>query len=175
MTDTVIYCVGKEHCKKLGETNNSWRGAMYLWNDLAKRYFNLPNFPHFDFKMMNRIWNTQNEHQIPKHEHIVLLSTMDKVLISISDAQHLIDAFEKYGEEHPKSSFSEQAKIIEKNLNNLPFDSYIAFNQTSVNSFYFDVEYDEDDNPIYQSLEEGWNLFEQFDEFYQKDKEKIKE
>ena len=163
MSETAIYCVGKAHCELLGKIDNSWLSAMYIWNDFSKRYMGLPKFPSFNEKKMKRLWNINKEYALPEHEHITFLTTMDKVLVPVDKAQLLIDALEKYGDEHPDSTFKEQSEIIQDNLNNLPKDTYIGFEQYDCNDFYFDVIYDDNDVPIYHNLESGWNLFSQLE------------
>lgn len=51
MSCTEIYVIGENHCEYQGECKNAWRGAMYVWNDVAKRYFGLEGFPSFDLAM----------------------------------------------------------------------------------------------------------------------------
>lgn len=167
MSSTEIYSVGENHCEMIGGCQNAWRGAMYVWNDIAKRYFGLEHFPSMwgehEQKLASRIWNAHNEHDLPEHEQVVLTSTMDRVLIKATDAHRLVDAFEQYGKEHPNSSLSEQAEIIKKALPELKDDQFIGFCQTSVADFHFAVQYDDEENEVYHDLSDGWDLFEQID------------
>lgn len=177
MSCTEIYCVGKNHCSAIGTTQNAWLGAMYVWNDIAKRYFDLEHFPSFysgGEEMAKRVWNAHKEHELPEHEQIVLSVTMDRVLVKADDLERLISAFEKYGQEHPNSSYKEQAEVIKAAVERGDVNSpnFIAFNQTSVCSFHFDIiDYDENDNPIFHDLEDGWDLFEQVDSILEHYKE----
>jgi hypothetical protein len=134
MSRTELYRLGKNpEC--IGKVNNSWRGAMYVWTDIAKRYFGLEHFPMFDEAMRMKVWNASGYHpNMPTHDRIVLASTMDNVVVYGRDMQRAIDAFEKYGAEHPNSSLSEQAKILR--ATEFGPDDAAAWNQTSVNEFW---------------------------------------
>ncbi|MGD1524647.1 hypothetical protein [Vibrio harveyi] len=164
MSYTEIYSIGERHCCQLGETKNAFRSAMYVWNHIAQKYFNLDCFPHFDEEMQRRVWNAGNEHPLTDAELIVLASTMDRVSVKVSDAPRLIEAFKAYSAEHPNSSIGEQAMIIESGLDSLKPDQLIAWCQTSVSSFHFLAEYNEDEDEYeYSDLSDAWDLFEQFD------------
>lgn len=162
MSCTEIYSVTKDSCNKLGETKNAHRGAMYVWNDISKRYFGLDMFPIFDEKMQRRVWNAGDEHKLSEFETIVLASTMDRVTVKAKDAGRLVKAFEAYAENHPNSSLGEQAKVIKDAV--LEPGDKISWCQTSVCDFQFSPQYNEDsDTYIYDDLEDSWDLFEQFD------------
>ncbi|AUG84890.1 hypothetical protein Athena1_0010 [Vibrio phage Athena1] len=162
MSYTEIYSIGDNHCCEIGETQNAWRGAMYVWNQIAQKYFGLESFPHFDEEMQRRVWNANNEHTLTNAESIVLASTMDNVTVKAGDIPRLVVAFEEYAKDNPNSSIGEQAEII-KNSDLLP-EQKIAWNQTSVCEFNFSSEYDEEnDEYTYSDLSGSWDLFEQID------------
>lgn len=162
MSSTEIYAVTPNSCQDIANIRNAWRGAMYVWNDIAKRYFGLQSFPHFDEKMAKRIWNAGNEKPLILSERIVLASTMDRVTVKSSDAKRLCDAFDEYAAAHPNSSIGEQSEVIK----NYQFGDgeKIAWCQTNVCEFQFSPEYDEEENPTYNDLSSSWDLFEQIDE-----------
>lgn len=161
MSTTELYVVGENYCNQIGETENAWRGAMYIWDDIAKRYFNLKCFP-IESDMRMRIWNAHSEHDLSEAEKIVLLSTMDRVLVSQKDLPRLIYAFREYGASHENSSLNAQADIIENT--EIESEHKVGWNQTSVNGFHFAPDYDEElDEYIYDDLSSGWDLFAQLD------------
>ncbi|UOL47404.1 hypothetical protein vBVpPvVp04M_00010 [Vibrio phage vB_Vp_PvVp04_M] len=169
MSYTEIYSIGNEHCCKIGEIKNTHRGAMFVWNQIAQKYFNLERFPFFDEEMQMRIWNAGNERDLTNAELIVLSSTMDNVTVKASDIDRLVTAFEEYAKDNPNSSMGEQAAII-KEAELLP-EYKIAWCQTSVCSFAFYPEYDEEtDEYTYSELSNSWDLFEQFDKLHSKGK-----
>ncbi|PSV00645.1 hypothetical protein [Photobacterium kishitanii] len=160
MTCTEIYSVGKNHCEKLGEVSNSWRGAMYVWNQIAKKYFNLDYFPYFDKDLQRKIWNAGDYHTLTAPELIVLASTMDNVTVKATDVPRLIEALEAYSLDNQNSSTDEQAAIIK--AAELSPDHHIAWCQSTLGPFKFDKKYDEDNNKyVYSDLSEAWDLFEQ--------------
>ena len=143
MSTTTIYRLGL-HPGEIGEVRNSWRGAMYVWDDIAKRYFGLTNFPMFDEAMRKKIWNASSHVKMPRHEVIVLMTTMDGATIQISDVTAVVESFDRYAYEHPNSSFGEQAAIMR--AAEMEAGDLIAWNQTSVSEFWgcdWDAEKDE--------------------------------
>jgi len=136
---------------------------MYVWHDVAKRYFGLDGFPHFDEGMQRRIWNAGNEKPLTQTEKIVLASTMDRATVSLNNLAPLVAAFEEYGAEHPRSSIGEQALLL-KNL--IPPESepdtgrLIAWQQTSVGAFWAS-QYDEDTEEHTTCLGDYFDVIEQ--------------
>lgn len=172
MSYTEIYTVGKDHCKKIGETRNAFRGAMYVWNHIAQQYFGLELFPSFDEELQRRIWNANNEHPLTDDEIIVLASTMDRVVVDYKDVDRLVSAFGAYAAKHPNSSFGEQAEIIKQA--DIQPGQKIAWCQTTVGEFLFAPVYEEDDETgeetecRFDDLSTAWDLFEQFDNLVKK-------
>lgn len=147
MSTTSIYRLGRDpEC--IGECRNSWRGHMYVWNDVAKRHCGLPRFPlgfgGNDNSEMSRVWNAFTDPEMPEHERIVLATTMDYATVRGRDMDAVIAAFERYGKEHPESSISEQAEIL-KAADIRPND-LVGWQGTSVSEFWgteWDSEKDE--------------------------------
>ena len=164
MSSTEIYLV-KDGAEPIliGRTRNAFRGAMYVWNDIARRYFGLESFPFFDESEMSKVWNAESTHNLSEHEKIVLNSTMDKITVKISDCEKLCDAFDAYATEHPNSSISEQSKIIRQYATeNSEADGVIAWTQTSVSEGWF-TDYEEQDDGesiTVCDLSSAYDLFE---------------
>lgn len=137
MSTTSIYCLGRN--EEIGSVKNAWRGAMYVWDDVARRYFKMDSFPLMNKEEARKVWNAWKYHQLPRHEIVVLLSTMDQALVKGSGIEELITAFRQYSLEHPNSSFAKQAEILEKS--NIKPEEFIAWQQTSVGEFW-GMEYD---------------------------------
>jgi hypothetical protein len=164
MSETIIYAVKDgENPRIVGTCRNAFRSAMYVWKDIAVRYFDLESFPHFDTGMQHRIWNAGNEKPLTQTEKIVLASTMDRATVSLNNLAPLVAAFEEYGAEHPGSSIGEQALLL-KNL--IPPESepdsgrLIAWQQTSVGEFWAS-EYDEDTEEYTACLGDYFDVVEQ--------------
>jgi hypothetical protein len=156
MSTTSIYTLGSEP-GEIGECRNSWRGAMYVWNDIAKRYCGMPGFG-FDEKLHNKVWNANRNYPMPEHEAIVLMSTMDNAIVWGRDANTVADAFEKYGREHPESSLTEQAEILR--TAELKPDDALAWQQTSVGEFWGQSWDDEKDEPVWYNPATGTKHFD---------------
>ncbi|MDP0495704.1 MAG: hypothetical protein Q7Q73_05800 [Verrucomicrobiota bacterium JB024] len=115
MSHTTIYFLSGENTVT-EDFRNAFRGAMYVWNDVAKRYCGMERFPFFDEDEQMEVWNFNSRHpgRMSRHEEIVLLSTMDHVLAEPARWQEVADAFELYGKEHPDSSIAEQSAAIRR-------------------------------------------------------------
>jgi hypothetical protein len=135
MSTTNIYRLGRDP-GEIGETRNAWRGAMYVWTDVAKRYCGMDRFPMFGSgdEASYRVWHSFKDPRMPQHEKIVLLSTLDNAAAYGRDAKVVAEAFDRYGREHPNSSLTEQAEIL-RTADLQPSD-LVAWLQTSVSEFW---------------------------------------
>lgn len=147
MSTTEIYLVQDgEQPQFIGETRNAFRSAMYVWKDIARRYFGMDSFPMFCDTKMKEVWNANADNGLSEYEIIVLNSTMDKVICEQNDIERLCSAFEKYAAEHPNCSLGEQSEIIKKFAAGNPnMSGVIAWIQTSVSDGWFS-DYAEDDD-----------------------------
>tara|TARA_Y100000034_G_C6632459_1_gene276162 strand:+ start:70 stop:609 length:540 start_codon:yes stop_codon:yes gene_type:complete len=140
MSCTELYLVTKDKNCNCEEFKNAFRGAMYVWNDIARRYAGYDHFPHFECDEQMEVWNYYTRHPgvMKPHDMIVLASTMDYAIVEAHRWKDLVEAFKQYGEEHPNSNYSDQAEAIEGLVELIGIEnlSYIAWNQTSVNSFW---------------------------------------
>jgi hypothetical protein len=161
MSKTEIYAVKEnEDLIFIGECRNAFRGAMYVWNDIAKRYFNLESFPHFDEDMQKRVWNAGNENQLTQSEEIVLASTMDRAIVKKENINLLLVALNEYGSKHENSSILEQANLIKERLSDIPDGYSIAWIQTTVCDGWF-REYDEDSDEYVCNMSGFFDVMDQ--------------
>jgi hypothetical protein len=141
MSRTELFILGGPEPGELGSTSNSWRGGMYVWNEIAKKYFGLEGFPMFDQSKQNAIWNASFP-EMTLAEHIVLMTTMDRATVKTSDCEAIAVAFEEYFNMYPSSSLYEQAQLLRSVV--VHPEAIIAWNQTSVSEFWgMRFEYDE--------------------------------
>ncbi len=161
MSHTIICAVKQgEEPILLGECRNAFRGAMYVWHDMATRYFHLEGFPHFDEKLQRRVWNAGNEFPLTNAELIVLASTMDKATVSKDGIDRLLEAFKEYGADHENSSIAEQAGLISEQRKNIPDGYCIAWIQTSVSDGWFSF-WNEDGDSMTCNMPEHFDVIEQ--------------
>lgn len=165
MSTTLIYAVRQdEEPIFIGECRNAFRGAMYVWTDIAKRYFGLECFPHFDGDMQHRVWNAGNEKPLTNAELIVLVSTMDKATVGKSGIDELLAAFREYGANHGHSSISEQAELINESQTKIPDGYSLAWIQTSVcGEGWFGV-WDEEGEKYTCNMSESFDVIQQVNE-----------
>ena len=151
MSSTVIYAFDREGnaCKEIG-IRNAWRGAMSVWDIMESRH--LPPYYMQGIKLRrvicgaaaaNEVWALADNKEIPEHERIVMLTTMDKCLVKKENLPKVIEAFRKFD---GITSLPEQADILEKLLAD---DNCIAvgWNQTSVSSSFW-FKYNEETGKI---------------------------
>lgn len=148
MSSTEIYVINSDSSKWIGSTRNAWRGAMFVWDQIARDYLNLDSFPFHDEDLQRKVWNAGKYFELKRYENIVLSSTMDYVYITKSGLKDVLEAFKEYGERHPQSSLMEQYEII--NSIDLADDECIAFNQTTVCEFLMEDGINK---------EKGYNIF----------------
>lgn len=162
MSSTELFLVKADDILFIGECKNSWRSGMYVWEDIAKRYFKVAGFMSYSDELQRKIWNAQHYYALSEAETIVLLSTMDNILVKYADAEKLITAFREYGAQHPNSSFTEQADIIQRSIDNGSFtEEYcLVWNQISVGDLWCDTEANDDDpEAIRVDLQDACDLF----------------
>ena len=145
MTCTEIHGITKNSAEHIGETKNSWRGAMAVWRILEKKY--LPKYvPEWAKTMggnnkysrtitmspddIKEIWDLFKSDKLSELERIVLGSTFDNVLVRVENIDQLLKAFREF---EGNTSLKEQAEIIEKTIAENPEIVAIGWNQTSVN------------------------------------------
>ena len=164
MSETIIYAVKQdEEPIFIGECRNAWRGAMYVWNDIAKRYFGLDSFPMLDDDMRSKIWNAGDEKSLTDSELIVLASTMDKAVVKKEGISQLLSAFKEYGDIHENSSISDQAKLISDEEINIPDGYSLAWVQTSVGEGWF-KEYNEETEDYLCNTAGSFDVIDQTEE-----------
>jgi len=163
MSYTTIYKIGNQP-EEVGETRNGHRGAMYVWNQIAKDYFGEDRFPIFDQALASKIWNAKSSDGLSDDECIVLASTMDKAVVNHAGITRLIEAFKNYGERQENSSYSEQAELL-SNID-ISDGDFIAWQQTSCGEFWGDIDWDEEaEETIFYNPNKGDIHFDVISEF----------
>jgi hypothetical protein len=176
MSCTEIFGLKKNTVECIGETRNSWRGAMAIWIFLEKKYLSkyvpdwaLAGESYSRTTVMGsgngpikEIWDLFKSPKVTKSDRIVLGSTFDNVLVKVKSVDKVLQAFREFEGE---TTLKEQADIIEQAIKKDPEIVAIGWNQTSVNgdtwaSDSFDEEKEES---IGYNLETGtrhWFLVE---------------
>jgi hypothetical protein len=154
MSYTEIYRITKAgNTIMAGEIQNSWRGAMAVWNILEDRYLppklvygmKISRMSSFSPADQQEVWDLVNDTRLTESEKIVLQSTFDNVLVLKDDIYKLTKAFREF---NGNTSLPEQADLIEQIATHKNCWA-ICWNQTSVNA----------DIPPKNVKEKYWNLF----------------
>ncbi len=140
----------KEKSHMVGEVKNAFRGAMYVWNHIAIKYFGVESFPMFDESMRSKVWNAGKHKDVEEHDLFVLASTMDSAVILIEHKDYAVEMMRKFHDENPNSSIGEQADFIDSCESK---NGCFAFCQTSVCEFWGLSWDDELDKDVYMDLD----------------------
>jgi len=167
MSYTELFGLTKNTTSFIGETNNSWRGAMAIWKIFEKRY--LPKYvpdwaiaigePDKDYtrcsscfsKDMQIIWDLIDSPKLSMSEKIILGSTFDNAIATVKNIDKVLAAFREFDGE---TSLKEQADVIEQAIKENPEIIAIGWNQTSVNGDTWATENYSEEADEY----EGYNL-----------------
>lgn len=137
MSCTEIYGFDREgNAYWEADIKNAWRGSMAIWRIMEERHLP-PNLLYgrplsrlvVSLNAAKEVWALADNKEIPEHERIVMLTTMDKCLVKKENLSKVIEAFRKF---EGVTSLPEQADILEQMMAD---DDCIAvgWNQTSIN------------------------------------------
>jgi hypothetical protein len=125
MSYTELFGLTKNTTSFIGETNNSWRGAMAIWKIFEKRY--LPKYvPDWAIAIGE-----------PDKDYTRCSSCFSKDMQIIKNIDKVLAAFREFDGE---TSLKEQADVIEQAIKENPEIIAIGWNQTSVNGDTWETE-----------------------------------
>lgn len=139
MSYTEIYRITKAGNTVLaGEIQNSWRGAMAVWNYLEEKYLpqkfaygmKVSRMVSFDETGQQEVWGLSKDPRLSEAERICMMSTFDNVMVRKKDFDRLCKAFREFP---GPTSLPEQADLIEVTAKIKNCEG-ICWNQTSVNA-----------------------------------------
>lgn len=157
MSYTILYCVPEkgEFTHEI-DVQNSWRGAMFIWNALSERYLSRKAYPHED---LQSVWDLHKDNRLSLAERITLLTTFDRVMVKREHIPQVIRALREfvvlYGSDN---NLSEQIRALKK-LSVADGCYAVCWNQTSITDAWY--VYDEEDCRLYDiSRDTGhWFMF----------------
>lgn len=159
MSTTEIYAIEKNGDVKAYESaQNSWLGAMHVWNFLSEKY-DLGGSMMFGFK---RVWKAFNAGVYKNYENVVLGSTFDHAVVMKENFDQLLISFKKYYAAHPESNFGQQIEVIEAMKEDVNVIG-VAWCQTSVVDDLWDYYNEGEDECIPYNIFKGekhWDLFD---------------
>lgn len=126
----------------LQNCKNSWRGGMWIWNNLSNKYLGR------DFNLMeagdSKVWDLWKDSRLSDSEYYSLMSTFDKMLVHNDMMLVVADALEQF------DPGTENLKLQAETLRQAKKDGMMAvcWNQTSVCAdtwMVYDHEDDEDE------------------------------
>lgn len=128
MSYTEMYGIPQEggELVHLQDCKNSWRGAMWIWNNLSKKYLGR------DFNLMeagdSEVWNLWKDSKLSDSEYYSLMSTFDGMLVHNEMMLVVADALEQF------DPGTENLKLQAQTLRQAKKDGMMAvcWNQTSV-------------------------------------------
>lgn len=155
MSTTSIYALTKTSCVCLGQAGTAWSGPVYLWNVIARNYFGQEQFPSGwnDAKLRVKIWRSVETHPLSLAETVLLMTTFDYAVVDVDHVPELISLMRKFADEHPMSSFAQQADLLAAAV--LPSGGVIAWHQADLIPFRFPVQ--EGGKTV--DLSSSWDVF----------------
>lgn len=173
MSTTQLSGLTRDAAFRIGETQNSWRGAMAIWKLLEKKYLP-PYYPEWAVDLngsytrtlssetMKPIWDLVNSDKVSFMDKVVLCTTFDWVLVRRENINVVLEAF---GNFEGETSLKEQAEIIQAAIQEYPKIVAIGWNQTSVNQdnwldYYYEEENDERISYNLEKDKKHWFLFD---------------
>lgn len=143
MSCTEVYGVPKDggELVHLGDLRNAFRGAMWIWTELAKKYFPDDN-TYTAIMGGNKLWGLINDERLSDTEWYAFVSTFDALIVPNELMDVVADALESFspGTEnlHGQAVLLRQAK--KDGLRG------VCWNQTSVNGDPWRMRDDEDED-----------------------------
>ena len=112
---------------------NSWRGSMNIWNELARKWFGWENFPLIEYqgRTAQAVWDLSKDERLPLNDRIVLLTTFDMAMAKSENLPALIEAMEDFATRYKPGSLLEHANVLRK-LAKMPECIGVCWNWTSV-------------------------------------------
>lgn len=162
MTATTIYAIEPSTgCVGIGSTDNAWKSAMYIWDFIARERLGIKKpFISLSQEEMSKVWNAGVKEGLSVSEKIVLITTMDYITVPKNDVPRVIDALRDFGTSHPRSSFLQQAEIIERHYDFMGESELIAWSQNSISGFLFYDDLNETGEMVIKNLEKKIDIFD---------------
>jgi|SRR5690606_7691073 len=140
MSYTIVYGIPKDGggLVHLQDCTNSWRGAMWIWNKLSKKYlgedFNL-------FGGGQRVWDLWKDPRLSDTDFYCLMTTFDGVLVDNEMMTIVADSLDKFEPE------TENLKLQAQTLRQAKKDGMMAvcWNQNSICGDVWYVREDEEE------------------------------
>ena len=90
-----------------GGAKNSFRGAMLIWMQMARRYLRR------DFNLMSRdgdqeVWDLFKSPYVPITERVMMASTFDRVIVRIAEREKFLHAIDEYISHNDPGNLLEQ-------------------------------------------------------------------
>lgn len=107
MSCTTVLAAGKDgEMKPVAEMRNAWRGAMWIWNEIACRYCHLEGFPlGLDMTEAQKVWDMADSDKLSETDRLALLTTFDNWLVAPEHMERVAKALDDFspGTENRKS------------------------------------------------------------------------
>lgn len=78
------------------EFRNAWRGAMSIWNHLARRYLGLEGFPLSEERGREAVWALAGDPKVEAAHRLALQTTLDGALLGPEMAEAVAVALETF-------------------------------------------------------------------------------
>ena len=163
MSQTELYIIKKDGSLKYYKGfGNSHRGASLLWSNLCKKYLtNSYGIMMFNDNELEKLWKLDRDPKVPEELRILHISTFDRMMIRKENLQKFIEAIKKVQDNNyfeDLGHFDAYPEVFEEIEEITPDIIGIAWNQTSVNSGYWDI-YEKCPHCKEETIRRDYNIF----------------
>lgn len=134
MSYTLVYGVPRRSpIRYVGEVHNAHRGAMAIWDAIARAHCGMEHFPFSNKFASQKVWDRWMDRSIPVEHRAVLASTLDLVIVRRDHIPELIRCMDSFDRDFPgETNLQGQIEVIGPIVRSKL--AGVAWNQTSVNS-----------------------------------------
>jgi hypothetical protein len=171
MSRTELYKVVKRHggvdIVLAAEFENSFHGAMFVWNTMARIFKGWSAFPMIDEERQQMVWDLwKNKLDVGFIDRLVLASTFDWAVVKKENFEMLAHAFKEFHRKYATQEYGSNLWRQADRILELMQDSSVlavCWNQTSVNDpcwYEWSEELGEDLVYNFDEGDDHWDVFE---------------
>lgn len=124
---------------------NAFGGAFHIWKALSTKY-DIP-FDLFTGDGKLDCWKPENLARMTEDERWVMMSTFDTPIVRKEHLSRLIQALTAFVKLYPTATLQTEIEVLQRAAHD-PDVVGVCWNQTSVNSAWWDLGYDDRGEPI---------------------------
>lgn len=113
---TILAAFQDGQLQPVTEIRNSWRAAMWIWNEIARKYCGMDTFPmplgEDGMEKCRKVWNMADSERIKEIDRLALLTTLDGFLVEARHFERVAQALDEF--QPTSTNLKEQAVVIRR-------------------------------------------------------------